>query len=78
MVESEKISAMLHKSRKKSFNSGVVKPARTRFCNDCSKQSCCDRCNNQVDENKEIESNLNLLKRHAPNQLGDMLSYYKL
>ena len=35
-------------------------------------------CDNQVDENKEFEANLNELKRHAPNNFGQLLPYYKL
>ena len=36
----------------------------------------CDKCNNQVNENKEFEANFNLLKRKAPNQFGHMLLIY--
>ena len=36
----------------------------------------CNRCKSQVNENKEIEGNLNLLKRQAPNQFGYMLPYF--
>ena len=36
MIEGKKISAMLPRSWKKSFNSGVVIPAKMRFCNVCS------------------------------------------
>ena len=32
---------------------------------------------NQVNENKKFETTLYLLKRHAPNQFGYMLPYYK-
>ena len=37
MVEGEKISAMLPKSWKNLFNSGVVIPAKMRFCNEGTK-----------------------------------------
>ena len=33
----------------------------------------CMTCDNQVNENKEFEANLTLLKRKAPNQFGFML-----
>ena len=66
-------SAILTRSWRKSFNSGVVLPAKMRFCNECSKEKCCDRCNIQINENKVIEANLNLLRRQAPNQFGHML-----
>ena len=36
----------------------------------------CDRCNNQVNENKKFEANLNELKRHKPNDCGHTLFYY--
>ena len=36
----------------------------------------CDSCNNQINENKEFEANLNLLKRDVPNKFGHMLPYY--
>ena len=32
-------------------------------------------CNSQVNENKEIEAILNLIKGEAPNQFGNMLPY---
>ena len=38
----------------------------------------CDSCNNQINENKEFEANLNLLKRDEPNDFGHMLPYYKI
>ena len=36
----------------------------------------CIRCNNQINENKDFEANLNLLKRKALNEFGYMLPYY--
>ena len=62
---------------KKSFNGGVVIPAKMRFFNECSKEKCCDGFNNQVNENKVVEAILNLLKREAPIEFGRMLPYYK-
>ena len=78
MVVGEKRSAMLSKSWKKLFKIGVVIPAKKRFCNECSKEKFCDRCNNGVNENKEFETSIDLLRRHAPYQFGDMLPYYNL
>ena len=43
----------------------------------CSDEKMCDKCNNQINENKEIEANLNLLKRKNPNDFSLMLPYYK-
>ena len=54
---------MLPRSCKKLFNNGVAIPAKMRFCNECREEKCCDRYNNQVNQNKEVEANVNLLKR---------------
>ena len=78
MKEGEKISAMLPKSWKKSFDNGVIKPKKMRFCNKCNNIKMCDICNNQINENEEFEANLNLLKRDKPNDCGHMLPYYVL
>ena len=48
-----------------------------RFCNECKDKKICDKCNNQVTENKEYESNLNLIKRQAPNEFGHMPPCFK-
>ena len=49
-----------------------------RQCNKCKDGIVCTTCNNQINESKEFEANLNELKRHAPNQFGYMLPYYKV
>ena len=49
-----------------------------RFCNECNDKKVCDKCNNLINENKELEANLNLLKRKAPNQFGYMLPCYEI
>ena len=36
-----------------------------------------NKCNNLVNENKEIEANLNSVKRHATSDFGQMLPYVK-
>ena len=36
-------------------------------------RKCAIKCNNQINENKEFEANLNLLKRDKPNDCGHML-----
>ena len=76
MIEGEKISAMLPNSWKKSFDNGIIIPAKMRFCNECNDKKMCNKFYNQINENKEFEANLNLLKRKAPNELGYMLPYY--
>ena len=47
-----------------------------RRCNECENKILCTTCNNQVNENKEFEVHLNLLKRKAPEQFGHMLRYF--
>ena len=76
MLEGKKISAMLPRSWKKSFNNGIIIPTKMRLCNECKDGILCTTCNNQVKENKEFEANLNLLKRDVPNQFGHMLPYF--
>ena len=76
MFEGKKISAMLPKSWKKSFNNGIVIPAKMRRCDKCRGKILCATCNNQINENKEFEANLNLLKREAPKEFGYMLSFF--
>ena len=38
----------------------------------------CNKCNIQINENKEFEFILNEVKRHSPNEFGYMLPYYKI
>ena len=45
-------------------------------CNACKDGTLCTTCNNQINENKEFEANLNLLKRKTPYDFGYMLPYY--
>ena len=76
MIEGEKVSAMLPRSWKKSFDSGIIIPSKMRFCNECNDKKMCNKCKNQVNENKEFEANLNELKRHPANEFVHMLPYY--
>ena len=76
MLEGKKITAMLQRSWKNSFNNGIVIPTKMRRCNDCTEGILCTTWNNQINENKEFEANLNLLKREAPNEVGHMLLYF--
>ena len=78
MLNGKKITAMLPRSWKKSFNNGVIIPTKMRQCNACKDGVLCVTCNNKINENKEFEATLNLLKRKAPNKLGYMLPYYKV
>ena len=75
MIESKEISAMLPRILKKLFDTGVVIPAKMRFCNGCNAKVLCDECENQVNEIKKCEANLNLLKRPPSNLFGHMLPF---
>ena len=68
---------MLPRSWKKSINNGIVIPVKMRRCNDCKGEILCDDCNNQVNQNKNFEANLNLMKSDIPNEFGHMLPYHK-
>ena len=59
------------------FFIGVVIPAKIRFCNECKGKTIRDRCNIQVNGNNEFEAILNQIKRQPPNQVRQMLPYYK-
>ena len=67
---------MLPQSRKKSFNKEIIIPTKMRFCKECNDKRMCNRCNNQVNENKEFKANLNLLKKHSLSEFGQMLPYF--
>ena len=47
-----------------------------RRCNDCKEGILWTTDNNQVNEIKEFEANLNLLKRDITHEFGHMLPYY--
>ena len=54
MKEGKKISAMLPKSWKKSFDNGIIIPAKMRLCNGCNDKKICNKCNNLINENQEF------------------------
>ena len=68
MLEGKKISAVLPRSWKKSFKSGVITPENMIFCSESKDGRLCTTCNNQINENEEFEANLNELKRQPPNE----------
>ena len=78
MLNGKKITAMLPRSWKKSFNNGVIIPTKIGQCNECKDEILYVTCNNRITENKEFEATLNLLKRKAPNEFGYMHPYYKI
>ena len=76
-IEGKKISAIFHKSWKKSFDSWVIIPRKRRFCNECEDKIICNRCNIQIYENEGLEANLNESKRQPRKQFGHMLPHIK-
>ena len=58
---------MLPKSLKKTYNCAKIIATKMRFCKECMDTRTCNRCNSQVNENKEFEAILNELKRQPPN-----------
>ena len=50
---------------------------KMRFCNNCTDKTFFNRCNSQVNENKDFEANLKEVKRQPPNQVGHLLPLYK-
>ena len=76
MIEGKRISAMLPRSWKKPFDSGIIIPTKMRFCKECNDNKMCVKGNNHINEKREFEANSNLLKRNAPNEFGYMLPYY--
>ena len=77
MLQCKTITTILPRTWKKSFINGVITPVKVRRCNECNGKIKRMTCNNQVNENKEFEATLNLLKRYAPYQFRHMLPYSK-
>ena len=68
---------MLPKSWKKTFTNGIIIPVKMRRRDECNDKILCITCNNRINENKELEAYLNLLKRQGPNQFRHMLPHQK-
>ena len=68
---------MLLKSWKKSFNIGIVIPAKIRRYDESRGKILWAICDNQVIENKGFEANSYSLKRKDPYQISYMLPYYE-
>ena len=47
-----------------------------RRCKECKDGIICTLCKNQVNENKEFEAKLSLIKRQAPNESGQMRLHF--
>ena len=66
---------MLPRSWNKSFNNGIIIPVKMRRGIECNSKILCTTCKNQVNETREFESNLNLIKRQPSNEIGHMPPY---
>ena len=55
MIEGKKTSALLPKSWKKSFKSGIVIPTKMIFCNECNDKGMCNKWNSQITEKKNLK-----------------------
>ena len=69
---------MLAKTWRNSYDSGIFIPLKMRFCNECTDILICNRCNNQINKNKELEAKIYFLKRQAPIQFVVMLPFQTL
>ena len=78
MIEGKKITAILPRSWKKSFNSGVIIPEKMSCCNERNDRKVCNISNIQNNEIKVFEANLNEIKRHPPNEFGYMVPHYEI
>ena len=57
VIEGKKIPALLPKSWKKLFNSGINIPQNMRFCNEYNDKIMCNNCKIQVYEKKKSRLN---------------------
>ena len=76
MLEGNKISAMLPRAWKNSFNNGIIIPTKMRRCSECTSGMFCTLCKNQVNESKEVEVNLNFFKKRSSLCIFSLLTYY--
>ena len=65
MLEAEKVKVV--KIWKKSFNNGIIILENVRHCDENQGEILCVTCINQLNENKEFEVDLNLIKTQCPN-----------
>ena len=66
---------MLPRSWEKLFKNGIVKPAIKRRCDKCRGEILRATCDDQINQNKEFEANLSLLKREVANEFGCVPPY---
>ena len=75
MQEGKSVSGSFPLTWKKSFETGVVIPAKDRHCNKCG-EKICEECEEKTKQFKEFEANLNELKRQAPDENVFMKPYF--
>ena len=76
MLGVERVTVILANSWKKSFNNVITLAVKMRRCDECKGEILCMTRTNEVNENKKIETNLNFLRRRAPNQFCHVRSFY--
>ena len=65
MLKRKKITAILPRLWKKSFNNGIIIPTKKKQCNECKDGILCTTCNNVIDEKKRIRSQLKFSKKRC-------------
>ena len=76
MNEGKPVEGKFPLSWKKSFDSGVIIPCKTRDCEKCDVNNLCEECDSKVRQNKKFQHNLNELKREPADKNGILKPYY--
>ena len=63
MIECKKVSALLPKRLKKTFNSGIYIPTKMRLCNERNDKRMCKNYKNLVNQSKKFETLIILSKK---------------
>ena len=61
MYEGKAVEGKFPLSWKKSFDSGVIIPCKTRNCKECDGDELCEECDSRIRQNKKFQHNLNEL-----------------
>ena len=62
----------------KSFNCGIFIPTKKRLFNKTNDERMSNKCYTQINENKEYETILYLIKRQAPVDFDHILPSFKV
>ena len=76
MCEGKDVEGKFPLSWKKSFDSGVIIPTKTRNCNECNDNELCEDCDLKIRQKKKFQHNLNQLNRKPTDKNGIMKPYY--